>query len=391
MGPEPVLERAVLALLNYILTEEYRGYDPYDGLTSPLASLPVLKKSRIYRVLFQQGVKWLPVNIRPLIGIHKGTNPVTIGLVLQGLSYLHALGLGDHGIIQSQIDKCLGQIEALSAKGYSGACWGYDFDWEARYMSLKSLEPTVVATGIVTNGMFVLHQLTGSAKAKELCVSAAEFVLKDLNRTYEGDGFCFSYSATDHQIVYNASMKGARLLAQVYALTRDENVRALATAAVSYVVRNQSDDGSWVYSKDDARSWTDNFHTGYILDCLDEYELITGDHSATESREMGMSYYTSNFFVDRRIPKYYSNSLYPIDATAIAQSILTLSRFGFLDHATDVAVWAIENMSDPAGFFYYRKHRAFAVRTSFMRWSNAWMFAALAFLLYQRRHESPRT
>jgi len=50
--------------------------------------------------------------------------------------------------------------------------------------------------------------------------------------------------------------------------------------------------------------------------------------------------------------------------------------------AVDIAKWMIENMQKSDGGFVFRKYQTYTKKTSFMRWSNAWMFAALS-NLYQ--------
>ena len=359
--------------------EEYRGYDPYDGLSSPVFSLPLLSSSKIIRLAAQQAVKRLPFNVRPLLGIKKGYNPVTLGLALQSVAYLLKLQPDGKELYLKSGEYLLGEIEHSSSKGYSGHCWGYDFDWQARYASIPAFCPTIVATGIVTNGLFEYYRRTQNSRAIGMCKSAAKFVLNDLYRTIEGDTFCFSYSPGDKQ-VYNATMKGARLLAQVYSVTGEKNFCEEAEKTVRFVVNNQRADGSWTYSQGDSRTWVDNFHTGYVLDCLDEFMKMTGRLEYKSHLEKGVAFYVNNFFVDNKVPKYYSNSLYPIDLTAGAQSILTLARFGHLEMAISVAVYLIEEMQDVDGFFYYRKGRFFKNKISYMRWSNAWMYAALSYL-----------
>jgi len=118
-----------------------------------------------------------------------------------------------------------------------------------------------------------------------------------------------------------------------------------------------------------------------VLDCLDEYMRLSGDREFEPSLARGWHYYRDHFFEEAQIPRYYDNSTYPVDSTAAAQSILTLCRFGEADTALRVGMWMIRHMQDPAGFFYYQKHRFYVNRISYMRWSNAWMFAALAALL----------
>ncbi|MDB2472127.1 delta-aminolevulinic acid dehydratase, partial [Flavobacteriaceae bacterium] len=169
------------------------------------------------------------------------------------------------------------ELKKLIPPGFSGACWGYDFDWEARHAKIPAYQPTVVATGIITNALFVSYQNIGHKEASSLIESAADFVVKDLKRTYEDDTFCFSYSPFDQQKVLNASMKGVRLLAQAYSINKNKEYKDLAKKAVAFVINKQSSDGSWGYSMVKTGGWIDNYHTGYILDCLNEYQKLTND------------------------------------------------------------------------------------------------------------------
>jgi hypothetical protein len=67
----------------------------------------------------------------------------------------------------------------------------------------------------------------------------------------------------------------------------------------------------------------------------------------------------------------------------VAQTILTFLAFSHRDpdalRAAESAFgWAMANMWDQRGFFYYRKSRLGTIRTSYMRWSQAWMLQAIA-------------
>ncbi len=92
-------------------------------------------------------------------------------------------------------------------------------------------------------------------------------------------------------------------------------------------------------------------------------------------------------FFDDMISKYYDNSLYPIDSTALAQSILTLTRFSEYELAEKIALWAIQNMQSKKGYFYYQNHKLLKNKISYMRWSNAWMLLALSKLLYEKQSQ----
>lgn len=378
-----VLQQSVSRLQLYIEKENYRGYDPYDGLKSPLFKLPFLKSNEKLRFLVQQVVKRFPLNLRPLLCVAKGYNPVTLGLCIQGYANLVSVYPEKEKELNEKINFLIDELEKMIPAGYSGACWGYDFDWQARYASIPAYQPTVVATGIICNALFIAYEKTGNKKALELCTNACNFILNDLKKTVDAtDGsFCFSYSPFDTQVVFNASMKGVRILAQVYSQTKNETLKAVAKKAVDFVMKHQSADGSWTYSTSKVGGWVDNYHTGYVLDCLHEYILQTGDGAFRINLEKGIEFYTKSFFENNTIPKFYDKNIFPIDCTAAAQSLLTLCRFGRIETANNVALYMTENMQSANGYFYFRKFKNHTEKISFMRWSNAWMFAGLTTLL----------
>lgn len=374
-------ERSLSLLIRYIQRHDYRGYDPYDALLSVFFSWPILKVNKIIRFGSQQFLKRFPLNIRPILLIPKGLNPVTLGLCIQGYAYLSQFQPDKSQAFIEKIGALTEKLESLIPSGYSGACWGYNFDWEARHAKIPAFQPTVVATGIITNALFTAWRLVGLQRCRNLCLSAAEFVLRDLQRTYHGqDHFCFSYSPFDKQQVFNASMKGARLLAQAWSETKEAELKDAAQAAVGFVMKQQREDGSWGYSLAAEGGWSDNYHTGYVLDCLDEYIRLTGDVLHEEKLARGYTFYKAHFLTKEGIPKFYHNRLYPVDCTAAGQTLLTLCRFGDTQLAEKVAAWMSSNMQSRDGYFYFRKFQYYTIKTSFMRWSNAWMFVGLAYL-----------
>jgi hypothetical protein len=364
-------------LKQYIESQNFKGYDPYDALKSPFFKLPFLKSNKLFRFGTQQLVKRLPFSIRPLLLVPKGYNPVTLGLSIQAYANLYQSDPENREVYLQKIDFLVNDLKSLIPIGFSGACWGYDFDWEARHAKIPAYQPTFVATGIITNALFVAYQITGHQESANLVKSAAEFVIKDLKRTNHGNKFCFSYSPFDQQQVFNASMKGARLITQAYFLSKDEELVKLAKQAVAFVVSQQKEDGSWGYSLTKNGDWTDNYHTGYVLDCLDEYQRLTNDLDYFDNLKIGYSFYRNHFITEEGAPKFYYNNMYPIDCTAASQTILTSFRFGDEELAAKVSKYMAINMQKSNGSFKFRKFKHYTINTSFMRWSNAWMFAAL--------------
>src|SRR5689334_22040628 len=122
---EPLLAGLAAAVARteaHMRAEGFAGWDPYDALKSPLFRLPVLRGSRVARFGAQQVLRRLPVNLRPMLGIAKGVNPVTLGLALEGYA---ALGEDRRDDARSLVER----LGGLATPGFSGACWGYDFPW----------------------------------------------------------------------------------------------------------------------------------------------------------------------------------------------------------------------------------------------------------------------
>jgi hypothetical protein len=377
------LTKKLNLLQGFIEQNDYKGYDPYDALKSPLFKLPFFKTTKILRFGAQQVVKRFPINLRPLLLVPKGYNPVTLGLSIQGYAYLSQVYPNQKEVYHRKIIFLVNELKTLIPKGFSGACWGYDFDWEARYAKIGAYQPTVVATGIISNALYVAWEITRIKECANLVESAADFVLKDLKRSYRADTFCFSYSPFDEQSVFNASMKGVRLLAQTYAITKNEKLKTEASAAAKFVIKKQNGDGSGGYSLASGGDWIDNYHTGYILDCLDDYINLCDDLAFKPTLEKGFQFYKNKFITKEGMPQFYADKVYPIDCTAAGQTLLTLTRFGEIDTAKSVASWMVKNMQNKKGGFYFRKYSTHTEKTTFMRWSNAWMFVGLAYLISQ--------
>lgn len=387
MNSKKTIEESCQRLLQYMEKAQFRGYDPYDGLESPLWKIPVLNDSNKLQFLFQQFVKRFPVNIRPLLFIQKGKNPVTIGLALQSYCALYTLSNDNQHLLKAK--EMLRLLYEMRSKGFSGDCWGYDFKWSSRYATIPYGKPTVVATGIIINAVYQYWKLEKDPAAESLILGAADFVTKDLNRTKSiDDSFCFSYSPFDHEQVYNASLKGSRILAQAYSIHNNEEWKKLIYLSCRWVINKQGSDGSWRYSESKAGSKCDNYHTGYVLDCLAECIELADLYEFKVPLTKGRQYYEMNFFEPDGQPKFYDDEIWPADCTAGGQSILSLLKMNKPDAACKIALWMINNMQSDKGYFYFRKYKYHTEKTSFMRWSNAWMLAALSTLIAYSPSES---
>lgn len=393
-----------IRLKSYCETEDYKGWDPYDGLKSKVANaLLPLKHSAILRLCIIQGFKRCPVNLRRIAMVPKEHNAKGIGLFLQGYCNLYKM-IEKKGVAFKELgttDEVLRKIRYLAdlllqmrsdkmfPGKFHGACWGYNFDWQARRLFLfPAHTPTVVATNFCATALMEAYEVTHDKRYLEVALSAARFIIEDLHRSEYKDGFLFSYSKLPgNDTVFNASILGSRLLSYCYKYTGNETYKQLARKSIVACCAGQEEDGSWRYGMLPVQKWRDSFHTGYNLDGLIAYQENTGDNSFDENIAKGFDYYINHFFLDDGTPKYYDNQTYPIDIHCPGQLFVTLSRlhkFGaFRQTAAKVLQWTIDNMQDPNGYFYYQLKPSMSSKIPYMRWSNAFMFSALSFYLLE--------
>jgi rhamnogalacturonyl hydrolase YesR len=385
--------RSFQSLQSYCESQNFAGWDPYDGLNSKLFQATPLKKWDVARLAWIQGFKRSPINFRRALLVPKSHNNMGLGMFLSGYCNLYHLTetsetrFGSQQEILSTIEK-LGQlILKYQSNGYSGSCWGYNFDWQARRLFLfPAGTPNVVVTAFCVEALFGAYSITKNEEFLSAALSASEFVIKDLNRTDYKNGILFSYSPLEgNNTVFNASLLGAKILLKNYEITKDQNKLELAKQAIDSAIAGQAEDGSWVYGLLPVQSWIDSFHTGFNLNALQLYYEITKDEKVQNAIQKGTDFYLKNFFLSDGTPKYYHNKTYPIDIHCPGQLLISLNELQIFNNNSELAErvlnWTICNMQDKKGYFYYQLKKGWSSKIPYMRWSNAFMFHALSHYL----------
>ena len=162
------------------------------------------------------------------------------------------------------------------------------------------------------------------------------------------------------------------------------------------MIDHQNPDGSWYYGTQTHHRWVDNFHTGFVLECLFDYINFSSKFELRSNLKKGLEFYQDNFFLADGTPKYYHDRIYPIDIHSCAQSIITLVKLDSVSEQNQelkdkVALWTLENMQDSDGYFYFQKKRFFTNKIVYMRWSQAWMLKALVTLLISQKEFTEKT
>jgi len=363
-------------LKTFIEKENFMGNDPYDALNSPILKALTFNE-RFLRIAFIQFLKRFPFNLRTILAIRKDYNPKGIGLFLWGYAKLYKIERKSEYI--KRIDFFLRLLEKLRSKGYSGHCWGYNFDWQSRAFYLPKYTPTIVNSAFIGHALIDTYKHTNNGKALEMAILIKDFILNDLNRSEEDSSICFSYSPIDNTKIHNANFLGSSLLIRLYKYTGEKVLRDTALASLAYSMRYQRDNGSWYYAETDFQKWIDSFHTGFNLQSI---LYFLEDGFAKEYKDAfnkGVNFYKLKFFLDDGTPKYYHDRLYPIDIHSAAEAIIFFSRLGsqYKGLRKKITKWMIDNMQDRDGFFYFQKNRWYTNKIPYIRWSQAWAFYAL--------------
>lgn len=397
-------EQSVRKLLRYCRSELWLGYDPYDGLNSPLARwMPI--KNRFTRTALTQLVKRSPVNLRPLLGIHKSLNPKGLALAARAIMLLaaqpgNALPVDlygepdrlrvrlDHSADSFETDLrfLLNKLDEMRCKGYDEACWGYNFDWQSRAFFAPRGTPNVVCTVFAAHAFLDWFEQSGSAQALAIAESSCRFLLDRIHQSQDADGICFSYTPDDQSRVHNVNLLAAELLARVYTHTPAAAYREAAEQAVRFTLTRQRDDGSWVYGEASSQAWSDSFHTGFIIVSLKHLIQHLGKDEWQAALQSAYDFYQQRFFLADGTPGYYHNKLYPIDIHSAAQAVITFTEMsGLTPHSEPMAdravEWAINHLQDRTGFFYSQRRRFYTVKIPYMRWAQAWSLYGLSLYL----------
>jgi hypothetical protein len=393
MASSDSAKSAAQKLLAYCEARNWAGHDPYDALNSRLFEVLPFLDAKWPRLILTQALKRSPVDIRGLALIPKTQNSKALALFARAILKLRTLEPAERNRL---LEALLERLVALRSPNVPYWCWGYSFAWQTRTIVVPRGAPNLVCTTFVAGALLDLYEERHDPRLLAMAASAAHYILDELYWS-EGESLAsFSYPLRSlRSQTHNANFLAAALLCRVYRHTGEERLVAPALTVARCSVAKQEADGSWYYGEGSSQRWIDNFHTGYNLCAL---QSIARDLDTTEfdaSIERGYEFYRAHFFREDGAPKYFHNQPYPIDIHCVAQSLITLVAFRDLDpgglaQAQAVFDWAMRHMWDSRGFFYYRVLRSCTIRTSYMRWSQAWMLLALATLLDGQRASTAR-
>jgi hypothetical protein len=378
-----LIDESLKRVERWIEEHNYRGYEPFDGLSSWFR--PLTCGNLFAERLLLQLVRQCPMNLRPLMGVTPKESTKARGYMAAGyLARYRTTGNSDY---LGKAESCLAWLDRHKAPKFANHSWSNHFDFASRGGFYTKDDPIIVWTSLIGFAYVDAYEQTNDTRWLQIADSACRWIM-DLPREKTDRGECISYLADIQSSIHNSNMLGSALLARTAKHTGNRDYFNVARSAMEYSCTRQRPDGSWWYGEDPKYHWVDNFHTGYNLDSLRSYMASSGDTSWQGNLAKGLNYYKQHFFEDDGCPRYYHDRRYPVDSQCAAQSIETLATFArdepdCLDLSLKVARWTINRMQDRDGHFYYRIYPLITAKTPMLHWAQATMYKALAILREQ--------
>lgn len=374
-----------LKLNNYVKGSDYEGIDLYDGLNSRLFRNTILYKNRYFRLALIQLCKQSPINLRKLLLVPEGFNAKAGALFLLG--NLNMYKQYRKKVYRIEAEKLYAGLKDILIRTENGVGWGYNFDWQAKAFFAPEGTPNTVVSVFVGKALLEYFTVFHDSEALKLSLMVAEFLLKEMILFEDDNALCFSYIPNEDAEVHNVNLMAASFLSSLAKYIVSPGLKNRIIKAVNYSMSDINTDGSFPYGILDHHRWVDNFHTAFniesMIDVRDNLDLPDLDPVI----EKVVEYYLNKLFTDEGVPKYYNNSMYPIDIHVIAETMAVFgkikssnieynkAKLTIIEHEL---LMLLKEFQDKKGYFYFQKNKHYWNKIPYIRWGQAWMFYGLS-------------
>ncbi len=146
-----MIQAAYDQLFSWCQEHDFAGHDPFDALNSRLFKATPFAHSRNARLIFTQAIKRSPADLRALMRVPAERNA-------KGIALFSLAQIANHRRLKNEQSEAsvrdfLAGLLAMKVEGYSGACWGYNFDWQSRNFFAPRGTPTIVPTAFAARAL----------------------------------------------------------------------------------------------------------------------------------------------------------------------------------------------------------------------------------------------
>lgn len=292
---------------NFVLSDDLETYDPYDIWKTNYGSrIKQCYYKNKYLGLFPAGVLTLfdlYLNNKKRAFYAKQAYPITVAQAV--LTLLNLYKKEPKYKYLSHAKKHIDWLLENRCQGYSGYCWGMNYDWV--YTATETYDkntPFSTHTPYPLEAMIEYYKITKDKDLLEPIKSVFLFLEKDIQVMMETDErLALSYGVEKDRIVANAnaySMYMYALLLHFVPEQKDyiENKIQKLYAFLSSVQRSN---GSWLYAPYDRDTFIDCFHSAFVLKNIiktDEIVTLKGSQALVQK---GYDYLVNHFLNPKRM------------------------------------------------------------------------------------------
>jgi len=377
-----------LSLLeNWVSSENYKGWDPYDGINNNW--FPKISFFEPYpQILLIQFNKYSPINLRRLERIRKELDTKGLALFIQAYSLMYRkTGNEIFKIKALNLFKFL--MDHSLRDTWGNHCWSshkYPFVGIDKN-TLSPHFPDIIGTANALKAISLLYGLCQKKELREIILDSYLFFKSMYD--YKDDLGYFLYTPYSRgKIVPNASAEALEALILSLDICYDSDIIKICEETALSLQELQMQDGSWVYAiYPTGKIYQQlDFHQGYLIDGLLKSRSLnlSSDSDIEYCISKATEFYKNMFTSDGRCYYRYPKFL-PTDIHNQAQGIITFCKLydaygnsADLEFAQKIVMWTIKNMQDDNGYFYHQKGLLFTNKIPYMRWGQGWMLLALA-------------
>jgi len=383
-------------LLDRMADRDYRGLDPSIVIHAPrrrrlesiLTQTPFVNRvlmSIASRTFFYGGHR---VNAMLDVPVKRFAK----GMALCVSAYAAMLNECDETDAQSIRNRVGHLFSLIESKRLASGLWAHDCDYAIQGVPVTTRTPNLVTSAFVANGYWDWWQASGSQKYKESFVDIAKRMLDIFPAKQDGETLCFMYTPVTEYHVHNANLLMAEVLAKWQSIDDCANQEGTIKKSLIYSLNDFRESAGFPYAGPPSRNHTaDNYHTGYVLRSLDAVQRFLPDLAAEsnvfETIRVGIEFYLKSFIKNKYV---WFGEYRMIESHSLAESIIFFKVFARFISSPDRKrlVQAIQNTASRLWndnyFINNTKFLPLGIRlsdqTDMIRWSQAWMAYALAFM-----------
>ncbi len=389
---QTALDSFIDRLRQYVETEQFKGWDPYDALRSPFLEALTRPSALLQRCAIH-GVRLLPWNVRPWLGIGKSANETALSVFCRAYLNLYCMTGRSHYL--HTCEKLINRLRELSCVNnakYLG--WSRDFRYVAGSEVHEVGKPLSFLGTIIGETFLEYSQLSGTSPLD----AEVERIIRAILRyggVYEtSKGTFIGYAAVARpRLIFNVNALAAALFLR-YCRTRGSSVRLenhdlvqLSERLIRTVLKHQQGNGSWLYgfSHDGESFRLIDFHQGFVVDAIGDILTLLADHPLSDrlrhAYARGLAFMAREQIDGGGACKWRYPRARPYDIHNQAQGIISLSRApgsAYDDLLDRMLGFTLRHFwDDQGGYFIYQVGRYWRNEIPYMRWAQAWMMLAL--------------